>query len=118
MTKSGKWRMPAPCENCPLNASGPGLALRRSLRKSHWAGVLQALLRSRHFLCHKTTEETGDGSNPICAGSIAWQERHGVSSNLQRVMERIDQLFGSRGHAHSSQRPMPEGRKTETLEGI
>jgi hypothetical protein len=82
--------MPAPCENCPFNRSGDGLRLRKSLGVLRWNRILGALLRGEHFACHKTTEETGDGSNLICAGAIAYQEKKGVSSNLQRVMERLD----------------------------
>lgn len=83
------WRMQKPCENCPFNASGPGLHLRKSLHADRWAEILRGLKHDQHFTCHKTTHETGDGSNRICAGAIAWQEKHGLSSNLQRVLERV-----------------------------
>ena len=43
-----------------------------------------------HFMCHKTTDETGDGSNLICAGSIEWQEAEGLGpSQYLRVCERL-----------------------------
>lgn len=72
--------------------SGPGLELRKSLPAARWREIRTSLLRGEHFTCHKTTDETGDGSNLMCAGAIAFQERCGVSSNLQRVCERLDSL--------------------------
>lgn len=86
------WRMKAPCEDCPFNKSGPGLHLRKSLRAGRWREILAGLVRGEHFTCHKTTEDTGDGSELMCAGAIQWQDKHGVSSNLQRVCERLDWL--------------------------
>lgn len=86
------WRMDKPCDNCPFNSRGPGLHLRKTLRSSRWGEILHSLLNNQHFTCHKTTEETGDGSDRMCAGAIQWQEKRGVSSNLQRIMERLDHL--------------------------
>ena len=87
------WRMAEPCLDCPFNKSGPGLHLRRTLARGRWAEITGDLLRGQHFTCHKTTEETGNGTNLMCAGAIRFQERRGVSSNLQRVMERCDYIF-------------------------
>jgi hypothetical protein len=42
-----------------------------------------------HFVCHKTSDETGNGSNLLCAGAIAWQEKHGCVSTFQQIMERL-----------------------------
>jgi hypothetical protein len=81
--------MPAPCADCPFNAKGPGLRLRFGLRPGRWREILSALRRDGHFLCHKTTGETGDGSNLLCAGAMAWQERRGLPSQLVRIMERL-----------------------------
>lgn len=86
------WRMKEPCLNCPFNSTGPGAHLRKSLRPGRMAEIRRGLLRGEHFTCHKTTPETGDGSNLMCAGAIAFQEKHGVSSQLQRCMERLDWL--------------------------
>lgn len=85
--------MEKPCENCPFNSSGPGLHLRKSLSKVRWRDVLAGLLEGQHFTCHKTSEECGDGSDLMCAGAIAWQNKRGASSNLQRIMERLDAIF-------------------------
>lgn len=86
------WRMQEPCFSCPFNASGPGLRLRKSLRPARWREITSGLRRGEHFTCHKTDAETGDGSELLCAGAIAFQERHGVSSNLQRICERLDAI--------------------------
>lgn len=83
------WRMARPCVDCPFNETGKGLALRRSLRAGRWREILTGLRRGEHFMCHKTTRETGDGSNRTCAGSIAWQEARGLTSQYQRVCERL-----------------------------
>lgn len=84
------WRMTKPCDNCPFNDSGAGLHLRKSLNRSRWAEIKRGLLRGEHFMCHKTTNETGDGSNRVCAGSITFQDKHGTSSQYVRICERMD----------------------------
>ncbi len=84
------WRMQKQCDNCPFSKSGKGLHLRRTLHPQRWRSILLGLRRGEVFNCHKTTNETGDGSNLICAGAIDFQERNRCTSNLQRVMERLD----------------------------
>lgn len=90
------WKMSAMCDNCPFAASGPGAILRKSLRPGRWQEILRALRSDQYFPCHKTTRETGTGKPRICAGALAWQERRGLSSNFQRVMERVDYIFRGR----------------------
>lgn len=80
------------CADCPFAPQGPGLRLRRRLAPSHWRGILAALRSGHHFTCHKTTTETGDGSNRVCAGALDWQNARGITSNYQRVCERLDAL--------------------------
>jgi hypothetical protein len=87
-----KWRMKNPCENCPFNNAGPGYVLRVSLGGRRWRQILRLLRHQMPFVCHKTTRASGDGSELVCAGSLAWCDKHGVSSNLQRVMERLDAI--------------------------
>lgn len=89
------WRMPSPCENCPFNKSGKGLHLRKSLRVGRWREILLGLRMGEYFTCHKTSDETGDGSNLVCAGSLDWNNKRGLSSNFQRVMERLDRRLHS-----------------------
>lgn len=84
--------MPTPCADCPFNSSAPGFRLRRSLQRGRWSEIKRGLMRGESFTCHKTTEETGNGTNLICAGAIKWQNQRGVSSNLQLVCERLDHL--------------------------
>lgn len=93
------WRMPAMCADCPFASSGPGLHLRRTLERGRWREIQTALLNNQHFTCHKTTDETGDGSKLMCAGAIAWQEKRGVSSNLQRIMERLEWFHSKKASA-------------------
>lgn len=92
-TKDGRWKMETPCDTCPFATSGPGLELRQTLRPGRWYEILTMLARGQeHFTCHKTTGETGNGTNLICAGAMALQHKHGLTSNYERVCERIDGL--------------------------
>lgn len=88
-----RWRMESPCENCPFNSSGPGLHLRKTLRPGRWRQILKDLRSGKHFTCHKTADRTGNGTNLICAGSIEWEQKHGLCSQLRQIMER----FGAGG---------------------
>jgi hypothetical protein len=82
--------MEVKCSDCPFASSGPGLHLRKSLARGRWREILLSLRMDGHFHCHKTTHETGDGSELLCAGSLEWQEKHiGQPGQLARVMERI-----------------------------
>ncbi len=93
------WRMKEPCANCPFNASCPGLRLRKSLGPRRWSGITGGLRRDYNFNCHKTTHETGDGSELMCAGAIQWMDKRGISTNLQRQMERLDSIFKETGRS-------------------
>jgi hypothetical protein len=93
------WRMVKMCDNCPFALSGAGLHLRQSLRRGRWQEIITFLRNDGHFTCHKTSDETGDGSNLMCAGAITWQEEHGLVGNLQRIMERIHGIYGTEGTA-------------------
>ena len=99
----GTYKMAAMCADCPFAASGPGLHLRKSLRPGRWREILAGLRRQEHFVCHKTTDETGDGSNLICAGSIEWQDKRGVSSQYLRVCERLDYFAEKRRVKHGQE---------------
>lgn len=90
------WRMVAQCADCPFAEDGPGRYLRTTLGTRRWKEITTGLKRDSHFFCHKTTAETGDGSNKVCAGSLEWSEAHGVSQNYVRVCERIDAMFSER----------------------
>lgn len=89
------WRVARPCADCPFTNSKGGTIQRRALRPGVMADFRRELLGTggaepTFFLCHKTTDETGNGSNLVCAGALAFQARRGVSSNLQRVMENME----------------------------
>lgn len=91
-----KWKMEKPCADCPFNRSGPGLHLRRTLARGRWAEILRALRSDGHFMCHKTTTETGNGTNLLCAGSIAWQDARRLPSQYRRICERLEYMRGTR----------------------
>jgi hypothetical protein len=91
------------CANCPFAEDGEGLRLRMGLKPGRWRDILKSLKNDQHFICHKTSTETGDGTNLMCAGALAWQQEREVTSNYQRVCERIDAMKnppppGSCGH--------------------
>ncbi len=99
MAKKSKWKMEKPCADCPFSDSAKGTHLRKSLNPGRMASIKRDLRRDKHFLCHKTTNETGDGSNLVCAGALAWQDERGLSSNYVRVCERLESIFNRRnGH--------------------
>jgi len=87
-----QWRVKRMCVDCPFQTKGPGLHLRKSLRRGRWTSILHGLMHQDHFTCHETTEETGNGSNLVCAGSIEWQDKHGVSAQYVRICERLAHL--------------------------
>lgn len=86
--------MPEPCDNCPFNKTGPGAHLRRSLMPGRWEEITESLERGEHFTCHKTTDETGNGTNLVCAGAIAYQDEICVSSQYVRICERLEYFRG------------------------
>ncbi len=95
------WRMNKMCSTCPFQKRGPGLYLRRSLRR--WREILQGLREGQHFYCHNTVEFDPDDENEeriinsplICAGSIAWQERWKCPSLYVRFMEKRAKRAGT-----------------------
>jgi hypothetical protein len=70
--------------------------LRRSLERGRMAEIKRALRNDQHFICHKTSDETGNGTNLMCAGALAWQRKRGLSSNLERVMSALDYFMTRR----------------------
>jgi hypothetical protein len=77
------------CDNCPFANDGKGRFLRSTLRPGRWREILASLRRGEHFHCHQTTEETGNGSKLVCAGSIEWQNSRGIVSEIQKIGERL-----------------------------
>ena len=71
------------------------MQLRKSLRAGRMAEIKRALLAGAFFMCHKTTGDVGDeeiapASGLLCAGALTFQDKHGTSSNYQRVCESLD----------------------------
>lgn len=98
-----KWKMEAPCADCPFSQSAAGKRLARSLRPGRIAEIKAGLRRGDTFMCHKTTQETGNGTNLLCAGSLEYQHGRGVISQYERICHRLDALSS----AHSSRRETP-----------
>jgi len=90
MGRAMTWRVDKMCADCPFQSKGPGLHLRKSLQRDRWLEILSGLRIQGHFICHKTTDETGNGSDLVCAGAIEWQNKHKLSSQYVRICERLD----------------------------
>ena len=91
-----EWRMSDMCTDCPFQKSGPGKRLADSLRPGRMGSIKRGLLRGENFECHKTTSETGNGTNLLCAGAIAYQESMGVSSQYVRICQRLDGMSNAK----------------------
>jgi hypothetical protein len=84
------------CDNCPFNESGAGRILRDSLAPGRFASIKADLLKRLSFNCHETTHETGDGTEKICAGALAFQRQHGCVPDTVQVAERLTAINESR----------------------
>ena len=86
-----QWKLESMCDDCPFATSGKGLYLRKSLGKGRWKEILDSLHHSC-FPCHKTSTETGNGKNIVCAGAYAYQVKHDLWPQYRQVMERITEM--------------------------
>jgi len=86
-----QWKLESMCDNCPFATSGEGLHLRRSLGKGRWKEILDSLHHSC-FPCHKTSTETGNGRNIVCAGSYEYQVKHNLWPQYRQIMERLCEM--------------------------
>ena len=96
-----RWRMDEKCADCPFATDGKGAFLASTLKPGRMASIKRELRGSRttpptYFVCHKTTGETGNGTNLVCAGALEYQEARAVYSNYQRVCERLAWLAEQR----------------------
>lgn len=82
-----RWRVDEMCSNCPFMNDGDGLMLREGLGTTRWQGIMSDVLQGRRFDCHKTTRETGNGTDLYCAGALAFQKAHGVHSTYAEICE-------------------------------
>lgn len=85
-----QWRMPAPCDHCPFEP-GP---LRESLLRL--PEIEKAVLAGEAFLCHKTTKQTGNNTNLVCAGAINLQHQHGYFSPFEQICTRLEGIQESK----------------------
>src|SRR5258707_5153100 len=90
--------MATKCEMCPFARTGPGAHLRRTLRAGRFESILHDLCEGYYFTCHKTTRQTGNGSNLVCAGAIEWQDRKGFSCAYVRLCQNFDAEGWADGH--------------------
>lgn len=80
------------CRDCPFHTSGPGKHLADSLAKGRLESIKVGLLDGDVFHCHKTTHETGDGTEKICRGALQFQIEHGAVPQAVQIGERLAAL--------------------------
>lgn len=80
---------PTSCSNCPFNETGPGRQLRDGLVPGRFESIKADLDQRMTFNCHKTTHETGDGTEKICAGALAYQRQNNCVPDAVQIGERI-----------------------------
>lgn len=78
------------CDNCPFSTDGKGKDLADSLRPGRLQVIKLGLRQGQYFLCHKTTTETGDGSNLVCVGALDYQKQRGIVSRYQKFCEQLE----------------------------
>jgi hypothetical protein len=102
---TNRWRRLLPCINCPFGSTPESKRMRNGLRR--YRSILASLRRGATFWCHKHTHhddenDEDDGiyiatsKDRLCAGAIAYQEKHHCVSQFQQVAERLDILRAQR----------------------
>lgn len=111
--RSTALREEAMCDNCPFAPSGPGLALRKSLRPGRFNAIAQAVFQGIPFWCHKTTDwdaeenEDGDeytlvGRERECGGSVAFRRRaQEARAEREALVERLRHQPSTVGRART-----------------
>ena len=109
-SKKFVWRMPAMCENCPFSSSHDGRHLRQTLHPLRMLEIEAGLLAGDPFFCHKTTKQTGDGSNLVCAGALDFQAQNHVHSLYTQTCQQFEGV--KEGKAELFRRLRRLGRNT------
>lgn len=75
-----------PCANCPFRKD-----VRPFLRTERAREVATSMPRNLVFHCHKTTDETGDGTHKMCAGAVILARKQGLlyHNQMARIVERL-----------------------------
>ncbi len=79
---SHKYDSPHPCASCPF---GRGPESLRHLRHDR----LLEICHAGGFTCHKTSKETGDGTERECAGHMIFKVATGGSTQMMRIAGRM-----------------------------
>lgn len=91
-----KFDLSKPCQNCPFRTDIKGY-----LRPERIAEITDSVLAGEFFGCHKSTilvpdpndegcEDRGIGEDTQeCAGAAIFAAKHGRSSQISRIVERI-----------------------------
>ncbi len=79
---SQKFDSAVPCSTCPFGR-GP-----KSLRHLHPERIVE-IADATGFTCHKTTRQTGDGTERECAGFMIYKVATDGSTQMMRIAGRI-----------------------------
>jgi len=85
-----RWRVEKMCENCPFMEDGDGYALRQSLSPGRWDEIVRGIMAGQRFPCHKTTRETGNGTDLYCAGALERQALHKIETDYMRLCRSLE----------------------------
>ena len=78
---SQKWKMPKPCCDCPFDGPDGEIAHERVADRDmeNFIVGIHRLINGGSFTCHKTLKRFGgDDKYLCCAGSLRWQDIHGI----------------------------------------
>ena len=85
-----KWKMERQCDNCPFADVGSGVHLRESLGVPRFRSILNSLLNGAPFMCHKTSKETGDGTDLYCAGALDYQQQQKIETDYMKLCRNLE----------------------------
>jgi|GEM_PF-5140460 len=100
------WRMQEACENCPFVIGSP---IRDTLRRL--PEIEREVLGGNHFFCHKTTRETGNRTDLVCAGALDFQHRHGVISPYELLCRSLEGVGESRKEIFRRLKRLGKGKR-------
>lgn len=106
-----KWRMNEMCDNCPFDTSGNGHHLSHSLGAARMREIRQSLLNGALFPCHKTSLETGNGTDLHCAGAFAFQTAHGIETDYMRMCQSMEKVVQETKETIFTRMGIPKRRK-------
>jgi hypothetical protein len=79
--------MTKPCPECPFLRGERAVRLTLGRIQEIAGNMLSS--SGGEFHCHKTSRQTGDGSQRHCAGALIFAEKNGNATQMMRIAERL-----------------------------